>query len=77
MPSTAIATGSAAHFLQLLQGRYLSIICWDGKLHCLDSSCCHAGGPLVSRLLNQLLISWLHVPCMHMPHVQGTLSAAD
>ena len=65
MPSPAIAHWlTAAHLLQMMQGRYLSIVCWDGKLHCLDSSCCHAGGPLVSCFFNQLLIS--HAPCaMH------------
>ena len=68
MPSPPIATGPAAHILRVMQGRYLSIICWDGKLHCLDSSCCHAGGPLVCWLLNQLLISWLHVPCFMCMH---------
>ena len=71
IPLLPLPTGTAAHFLHMMQGRYLSIICWDGKLHCLDSSCSHAGGPLVSWLLNQLLNSWLRTSMLNAHSARG------
>ena len=46
----SMCDGLRDQFVNVTQGRYVTIIRLDGKLACIDAICFHAGGPLVSSL---------------------------
>lgn len=47
-----------------MQGRYVTVLKHEGKLHCLDSVCFHAGGPLALGDVEELPSG---EPCLRCP----------
>lgn len=35
--------------MHVVQGRHITVLRLQGQLHAIDSTCFHAGGPLVSQ----------------------------
>jgi nitrite reductase/ring-hydroxylating ferredoxin subunit len=51
---SAVAPHNGARLHCCVKGRYISLLRWGGALHCLDSVCYHAGGPLTAGEIEEL-----------------------
>jgi nitrite reductase/ring-hydroxylating ferredoxin subunit len=53
-----------------VNGRYISVICYQDRLHCLDSVCFHAGGPLALGEIEEIAECGATLVCpYHYYHV--------
>ena len=53
-PPGAVSAANGARLHCTVRGRYVTILRWGGALHCLDSVCYHAGGPLTAGDIEEL-----------------------
>ena len=53
-PPAAVSPTNGARLHVTVRGRYVTVLRWDGALHCLDSVCYHAGGPLTAGDVEEL-----------------------